>query len=117
MTVEGLMRKPEHSGEPSIEEILASIRSIIAEDGTSPRLGAKPVTDSAARRPAPVHENRQDIESEASSAKQERAGFQRGLKASITADSGEEILELTEDFMLAEPAAAQSGSDPKPRTA
>jgi hypothetical protein len=116
MTVEGLMRKPEHSGEPSIEEILASIRSIIAEDGAPPRSGMKPVNDGAPRRP-PRPQNLQNPDNAAASSKQDHSVLQRGPRTLNTADSNDEILELTEDFMLAEPAASQSAASAKSRTA
>jgi hypothetical protein len=117
MTVEGLMRKPEHSGEPSIEEILASIRSIIAEDGAPPRSGMKPVNDLAGRRPPRASENLQSPNNAPSSPKQDQSGFQRGPRPLNTADSNDEILELTEDFMLAEPAASQSAPSANSRSA
>lgn len=111
------MRKPEHSAEPSIEEILASIRSIIAEDGTAPRSGVTPVNDGTARRSGREPEIVQNADRRTSASEQDNPVFAQKQTAPNTADSGDEILELTEDFMLAEPAASQSGVSPKPRTA
>jgi cell pole-organizing protein PopZ len=77
------MPKPEQAPEPSIEEILASIRRIIADDA--------PV--------AAVHEAVLDEPSAA------QAPVMRARPSALGRRPGEdEVLELTEDFMLAEEA-------------
>src|SRR5687767_5740491 len=100
---EVLMRKPEQTPEPSIEEILASIRKIIADDGgqSQPAVPPKPIYATSgpnvSQHPFPGHD------------RQPQGGGrfqpQQGDPADYQAD--DEILELTEDFMLEEEAAAQ----------
>jgi len=80
------MRKPEQTPEPSIEEILASIRRIIADDAAPVSLAeAEHRLDQPQLQPA---ERRPKLE-------------ELGPRSAANA-GGEEILELTEDFMLAE---------------
>ncbi|WP_088360682.1 MULTISPECIES: DUF2497 domain-containing protein [Rhodomicrobium] len=98
------MRKPEQSPEPSIEEILASIRKIIADDGgqAQPVAQPRPIYASSGpnvtQHPFPSHD-RQPRERDPYEA--EPVEFQ----------ADDEILELTEDFMLEEEAGAASGAD------
>jgi cell pole-organizing protein PopZ len=78
------MRKPEQAPEPSIEEILASIRRIIADD--------------APGGPAAAGDSRGQPHIQAvPPARPQAAGGRQGE---------EEVLELTEDFMLADEASA-----------
>jgi cell pole-organizing protein PopZ len=103
------MRKPEQSAEPSIEEILASIRRIIADDGgTASGVGSgmprqtgnmQRMERAAAARPAPSVP--------ASYPSLGEAPEPRG---------DEDLLELTEDFLLedAEPRM-DAASEPEPQ--
>jgi cell pole-organizing protein PopZ len=89
------MRKPEQAPEPSIEEILASIRRIIADD-----MPAGPADIGGDQRPQPPRQ-----------AAPTRARPDPGPRLVVE----EEVLELTEDFMLAEEASAvalQEGAEP-----
>jgi cell pole-organizing protein PopZ len=81
------MRKPEQAPEPSIEEILASIRRIIADDAPVGPASEEPTrlqVHSGTPRPGPAGGRRDD-----------------------------EVLELTEDFMLAEEASAVRLQEPE----
>jgi hypothetical protein len=89
---EVLMRKPEQTPEPSIEEILASIRRIIADD-----VPAAPVDIGGDQRAQPHMQ-----------AAPSRSRPETGPR--LVAE--EEVLELTEDFMLAEEAAAVTLQEP-----
>ena len=111
MTVEGLMRKPKHSTESSIEEILASIRSIIAEDGAAPRPSGQTQQSEPVRRSTQNFENAPPVEQDADFVF-ERDNFPAnyGQQATNTANTSDEILELTEDFMLAEASPEHSAS-------
>lgn len=96
------MRKPERSSEPSIEEILASIRSIIAEDGKSPEKSQEQFgEDLSADRSAPSADQTSNHDQVRSFASVESKPAQ--LQERETPETAEEILELTEDFMVAEP--------------
>ena len=91
------MRKPEQAPEPSIEEILASIRRIIADD-------VPPA--------APA------VEAEAPSRLRARPGVPRLRAADETGRAGagrseDEVFELTEDYMLAEEAPAVQLQEPE----
>ena len=89
------MRKPEHSAEPSIEEILASIRKIIADDGAqhSARVEAFSETppDAASRRrePQPRRQPAHPV-----------AAFYPEPEEPAAAFGEDDILELTEDSMI-----------------
>lgn len=112
------MRKPEQTTEPSIEEILASIRRIIADDGATP--------------PAPVFDRSMPAAGR-EQAEAQYAGVQNDefwqhddfggheTEARRPAQSEDEILELTEDFMVEEAVAAaarrvmeQAREEPEP---
>ena len=84
------MRKPEQAPEPSIEEILASIRRIIADDvpAASSDMGGDP---------------RAHIQATPNRARPE-------MGPRLVAE--EEVLELTEDYMLAEEASALAAQEP-----
>jgi hypothetical protein len=88
------MRKPEQTSEPSIEEILASIRRIIADDGAQSKSAAGELAEAPSRR---VQET-EDYAAEDYWAR----GVSRQL-ADPAEDAG--ILELTEDFMIEERSA------------
>jgi cell pole-organizing protein PopZ len=93
------MPKPEHAPEPSIEEILASIRRIIADDAPA----------------AAVNEAALDMQPAMPAA---QAPARRGRPGDPSAPRlvEDEVLELTEDFMLAEEAplvALQEPSEPQ----
>jgi cell pole-organizing protein PopZ len=93
------MPKPEHAPEPSIEEILASIRRIIADDAPA----------------AAVNEAALDEQPEMS-AVQAPARRSRSGDPSAPRLVEDEVLELTEDFMLAEEAplvALQEPAEPQ----
>ncbi|MBX2805324.1 MAG: DUF2497 domain-containing protein [Hyphomicrobiales bacterium] len=107
------MRKPGQSSEPSIEEILASIRDIISEDGTSSTPSNRSLLNE------PVRQSSRDLET---------ASFEEDAKPSETysntadamearedslAEGGDEIFELTEDFMLAEEMVEAPAVTPK----
>ncbi len=93
------MRKPEQSTEPSIEEILASICRIIADDGVH---GKSSAADHAFPRTATDPRARQHSEDD------DQPRFEASDPFEVPrAESEDEILELTEDFMLEEHAAAQ----------
>jgi hypothetical protein len=89
---EVLMRKPEQAPEPSIEEILASIRRIIADDAPA---GSADIGGDQQAQP-----HRQAAPS--------RARPEPGPRLVVE----EEVLELTEDFMLAEEASAIALQEP-----
>jgi hypothetical protein len=89
---EVLMRKPEQAPEPSIEEILASIRRIIADDAPA---GSADIGGDQRAQP-----HRQAAPS--------RARPEPGPRLVVE----EEVLELTEDFMLAEEASAVALQEP-----
>jgi cell pole-organizing protein PopZ len=109
------MRKPEQTSEPSIEEILASIRRIIADDGSR-------ASEPAFEAPLPAAAREQ---AEAQYAGVQRDGFwpegDFGAGEPVPSSAGEdEILELTEDFMVEEAVAAaarrameQAGEEPE----
>jgi hypothetical protein len=90
------MRKPEQAPEPSIEEILASIRRIIADDTAAP--GEMEREEPS----APVHQ-------QAHPAQRPMPGQRRRPGEPGRED---EVLELTEDFMLAEEAAPVTLREP-----
>jgi len=94
------MRKPEQTPEPSIEEILASIRKIIADDGPQVR-SASPAADFPRQVP-----NIQPSVHSFETARPARPHHQRPPQAP---EPDDEILELTEDFMLGEQAAQAAG--------
>lgn len=96
------MRKPVHSTESSIEEILASIRSIIAEDGTEPRSSGQMQGRRPAARSDENLENTPTAEELGNLPEYSNIPFDDERQAAKTTESGDEILELTEDFMLAE---------------
>jgi hypothetical protein len=93
------MRKPEQAAEPSIEEILASIRRIIADDSPQPAAVAEDMSEM--RLQAYAGERRIRAVEPAPRAPEQR---ERG--------SEDEVLELTEDFMLAEEASAMELREP-----
>ena len=99
------MRKPEHSAEPSIEEILASIRKIIADDGAqhSARTEAFSETppEAASRRRDPEPPSRRQP-------LQPVAAFYPEPNEPAAAFGEDDILELTEDSMI-EDDGEQSG--------
>lgn len=88
------MRKPEQAPEPSIEEILASIRRIIADDAPA----ATPADLGGEQRAQPHIQ-----------AVPPRARPESGPRLAAE----EEVLELTEDFMLAEEASAALMQEPQ----
>ena len=102
------MRKPEQSPEPSIEEILASIRRIIADDGVQAEHVATDHTYHPAdpRMPPGMERNPYDRQPQrdAPDYSYERAE-ERGEAA-----GNNDILELTEDFMVEQRYAEQSSS-------
>ncbi len=86
--------------EPSMEEILASIKRIIAEDG--------------AVAPSPPRTRRASAPANVSFEPQEAAVPQPATKPTVEADDNEEVLELTQSM---DPAAAQPekpASPPEP---
>ena len=90
------MRKPEQAPEPSIEEILASIRRIIADD---------------APQAAAVAEDIGEVRLQAYAGERRIRAVETAPRA--TERGGEdEVLELTEDFMLAEEAPAMELREP-----
>ncbi len=92
------MRKPEQSPEPSIEEILASIRRIISDDGGQQKGSAvdsrypQAVPDSG---PEPSYEHTREA----------RSHHPQEARPGPAPRGQDEILELTEDFMLEEQSA------------
>ena len=92
------MRKPEQTPEPSIEEILASIRKIIADDGTQVR--SAPAAADFPRQVPNIQPSVHSFES----ARPARPHHQRSPQ-SPAPEPDDEILELTEDFMLGDQAA------------
>ena len=88
------MRKPEQAPEPSIEEILASIRRIIADDAPAAVLAEQDEGVAEQANPYPGVPG-------------SRAG-EVGLRAVERRQGEDEVLELTEDFMLAEEAPAMT---------
>lgn len=92
------MRKPEQAAEPSIEEILASIRRIIADDAPAAVLADH--DEGASMRPHST-----------SGAPGPKSG-ETGLRAREGRHGEDEVLELTEDFMLAEEAPAMVLREP-----
>lgn len=121
--------------EPSMEEILASIRRIIADDDSgkpSEVPGPKPVTESAARpaapRPAPAPSapppqpapaaapakamNQDDIDAMLASFDASPEAVDEPSKESAEAD----ILDLTESMATAEPGPSPAPEQPKFRT-
>jgi cell pole-organizing protein PopZ len=92
------MRKPEQTPEPSIEEILASIRKIIADDGTQGRVAA-----AAADIPRQALNKHPSVHS-LDAARPARPEQQR-LPQAPGPGPDDEILELTEESMLDEQAA------------
>jgi cell pole-organizing protein PopZ len=92
------MRKPEQTPEPSIEEILASIRKIIADDGTQVRSAS-----AAADFPRQVPNLQPSVHS-FESARPARPHHQRSQQGPGP-EPDDEILELTEDFVLGDQAA------------
>lgn len=95
------MRKPEQSPEPSIEEILSSIRRIIADDGVQGN-GLGPRTSQSAPLAAPVPPQSLEVSPPTANMgfppQSEKRGGQR---------NEDEILELTEDSMVQEAARAR----------
>ncbi len=89
------MRKPEQAPEPSIEEILASIRRIIADDGPAV-VAAEPEEEPAAMPGVG-----------------ERRGRPYQSRSRGEPRTEDEVLELTEDFMLAEEAPAVALQEPE----
>ncbi len=86
------MRKPEQSSEPSIEEILASIRKIIADDGNQ-RAGG------FLEAPADVTPSRNEQEPRRQSPRSIDA-FYPEPQEPAAAQAEDDILELTEDSMI-----------------
>ena len=91
------MRKPEHSAEPSIEEILASIRKIIADDGAQHSARAEafsetPLEAASRRRDAGQLPRRQSP--------QPVAAYYPEPAEPAAAFGEDDILELTEDSMI-----------------
>jgi hypothetical protein len=83
------MRKPEQAPEPSIEEILASIRRIIADD---------------APHAAVVAEDIGEVRLQAYAGERRIRAVEAPTRSPEPKGSEDEVLELTEDFMLAEEA-------------
>ncbi len=83
------MRKPEQAPEPSIEEILASIRRIIADD---------------APHAAVVAEDIGEVRLQAYAGERRIRAVEAPTRGPEPKGSEDEVLELTEDFMLAEEA-------------
>lgn len=83
--------------EPSMEEILASIRRIIAEDGPNPEVGRPAATPATAPAPAPATEGSTEV-------------LDLTEMVEETAASVDEPLELTE-LEEADPAPAEALSD------
>ena len=99
------MRKPEQSAEPSIEEILASIRKIIADDGSQPparaaTLAEVPETPQRRRDPEPP---RRPLPHPV------EAFYPEPAEPAAAFGEDDDILELTEDSMV-EDGAAQSAT-------
>lgn len=91
------MRKPEQTPEPSIEEILASIRKIIADDGGQGQ--AAPQRPMLAQTPPNVPQRQFPPQGR----QVQTAGGRLAELAEPAEPAGDdEILELTEDFMLDE---------------
>jgi cell pole-organizing protein PopZ len=90
------MRKPEQSAEPSIEEILASIRKIIADDGAhsarAETFSEKPAPEAASRR--------RDAEPSRRALSQPVTAFYPEPQEPAAAMGEDDILELTEDSMV-----------------
>jgi cell pole-organizing protein PopZ len=92
------MRKPEQSPEPSIEEILASIRRIISDDGGQQKGST---VDSRYPQAVPDRESAPSYEH----AREARSHHPQEARPGPVPRSQDEILELTEDFMLEEQSA------------
>lgn len=95
------MRKPEQTTEPSIEEILASIRRIIADDGAA-------ASGSAFESGGP-ETGREQAEARYVGVQQDDFWQEEefdGHHPQRSAPADDEILELTEDYMVREAAAA-----------
>ena len=91
------MRKPEQTSEPSIEEILASIRRIIADDGAPPSPSAPgPARSQAA--PAPQRRFTSAAEDDDWTSDNRDPYAEPAEPSELASD--DEILELTEDFMV-----------------
>jgi hypothetical protein len=95
------MRKPEQSSEPSIEEILASIRSIIAEDGKGPE-NSQGRLRGEQQKPDRFMPRGDQISIPDRGGPLASTGGKAEPQGGAT-DSADEIFELTEDFMVAEP--------------
>ena len=99
------MRKPEHSAEPSIEEILASIRKIIADDGAQHSARAETFSET----PPEAASRRRDPEPPSRRLPpQPVAAFYPEPDEPAAAIGEDDILELTEDSMI-EDEGEQSG--------
>lgn len=92
------MRKPEQSAEPSIEEILASIRKIIADDGEQHSARA----DAFAEMPSESAPRRRDPEPPRYPPSQSVAAFYPEPEEPAVQMAEDDILELTEDSMVEE---------------
>ena len=113
------MRKPEQSAEPSIEEILASIRKIIADDGAQHSARA----DAFSETPPEAASRRRDAEPPRRQPPTQPVGaFFPEPEEPALALGEDDILELTEDSMVADDGG-QSGmtfadpatpADPRP---
>ena len=88
------MRKPEQSAEPSIEEILASIRKIIADDGSQNLAACRHVVRGEARNV------RRSRPSRSGSGSHQAERFYPEPEEPAPALGEDEILELTEDIMV-----------------
>lgn len=99
---EVLMRKPEQAPEPSIEEILASIRRIIADD--APAAAAVDVGN---------HDAQAQAEEASVQASGRRIRSVEGGPRQSEPRGEDEVLELTEDFMLAEEAPLMRLQEPE----
>jgi hypothetical protein len=86
------MRKPEQSPEPSIEEILSSIRRIIADDGAPARSSVADFPRNSRGAPRPTV------------ATQREPAQRAQPPAAPDAHGDDESLELTDDFLIEEPA-------------
>lgn len=108
------MPKPEQSAEPSIEEILASIRKIIADDGA-------PAKGTGRSFPQPAVEPYRAEQRSGHPAP--RTPYDYHPSGEMAEPRGEdELLELTEDFLLEDaelsaPAPAYAPADPVPPAA
>ena len=95
------MRKPDHSAEPSIEEILASIRSIIADDGR--QTARPPVARGPDAGPGVIGQDHEDaFRDESGRLNVYTHTPEAHTAAEASGAPADEILELTEDFMVAE---------------